>query len=226
MQLDEGMRLHRARLRRSEIADAPQFIADRGSVLVGRGIGLVEAEAADIDQAAHHVGLEARALLVGEEGHRDRPARRHAGLVQCLHDLEPRQHAVIAVVAAAGADGVDMAAGHDRREVLGAGAHADHVADRIDRHGESQRLHPAHDPVATSPVLVGQRQPRAAAAVDGADGSQLVEGAQQAPFIQSQHEFPCGTKTLAVHVPSGKISRRLDPDCLASATGEGHLGRR
>ncbi len=64
------------------------------------------------------------------------------------------------------------------------------------RHGKPQRLHPAHDQVTAHLVLVGERQPRAAAALDGADGRQFVQGAEQAPFIQSQHEFSSGTKTL------------------------------
>ena len=89
--------------------------------------------------------------------------------VQRAHDLEAGQHAVIAVVAAAGAHRVDVAAGHDRGQVLAAGAQADHVADGVDADVEPQRLHPADDQVAADLVLVGERQPRAAAALDGAD---------------------------------------------------------
>ena len=217
MQLDEGMRFQRARLGRAEIADAAQLVADRNAVLVGGGIGLVQPETTGIDQAAHHVGLEARALLVGEEGDGDRPARRGLGLVQRAHDFQAGQHAVIAVIAAAGAHGVDVAAGHHRREVLGAGAHADHVADGIDAHVEARRLHPADDEVAAGLVLVGERQPRAAAAVDGADPGQFVERAEQALFIDTQHDFPNDAKTLDLCTGRRKISRAGDPDCLATA---------
>jgi hypothetical protein len=119
--------------------------------------------------------MEARALLVGEECDRDRTSRRQVRLVQRSHDLEPGQHAVVAVVATAGADRVDVTAGHDGRQSLAALAQAGDVADRVDRDGQAQRLHPAHDQVAARLVLVGERKPRAAAAVDRADRRQGIE---------------------------------------------------
>jgi hypothetical protein len=197
VQLDEGMRLQLAGLRGAEIADAAKLVADRDAVLVGRGIGLVETDASHIDEAAHHVGLEACAFLVGEEGDGDRPPRRHVGGVQRAHDLEAGQHAIVAVIAAAGANRVDMAAGHDGRDVLATGAQADHVPDRVDPDVEAQLLHPVHDEVAAGLVFVGQRQAGAAAAVDGPDGGKVVERAEQAPIIQTQHDFPSRAKTLA-----------------------------
>ena len=139
------------------------------------------------------------------------------GLVQRAHDFQPGQHAVIAVIAAAGAHRVDVAAGHHRREVLGAGANADHVADGIDAHVEARRLHPADHKVAAGLVLVGEGQPRAAAAVDGADLGQFVERAEQALFIDTQHDFPNDAKTLDLCTGRRKISRAGDPDCLATA---------
>ena len=47
--------------------------------------------------------------------------------------LQPGQHAQVAVVAAAGADGVDVAAGHHRRPVAEARIRGDHVADGVHR---------------------------------------------------------------------------------------------
>ena len=79
-----------------------------------------------------------------------------------------------------------------------AGAQADHIADGVDPDVEAQFLHPADDQVAAGLVLVGERQPRAAAAVDGADPGQCVESAEQMAVIQTQHDFPNDTKTLAV----------------------------
>ena len=201
----------------AEIADAAQLIAHRAAVLVGGGIGLVQPQPAGIDQAAQHVGLEARALLVGEERHGDRPARRDLGFVQRPHDLEAGQHAVIAIVTAAGAHRVDVAAGHDRRQVLRSGAQADHVADGVDADVEPERLHPAHDQIAADPVFVGERQPGAATTLDGTDPSQFIQRAQQAPFVEPQHDFPNGAKTLDRRLRQGKISRRVDLDCLARA---------
>ena len=61
-------------------------------------------------------GGEAGALLVGEEGDGQRPAGHDAGPVERLDDLEAGQHAEVAVVPAAGADGVDVGAGHHGSE--------------------------------------------------------------------------------------------------------------
>ncbi len=191
MQLEEGVRLQRAGPGRTEIADAPQLIADRDAVLVGGGIGLVEADATGVDQAAHHVGLEACALLVGEEGDGNRPSCDDLRFVERAHDFKARQHAVVAVVAAAGAHRVDVAAGHDWRQIFLAGAQAHHVADGVDPDIEARRLHPAHDQIAPCLVLVGERQPRATAALDGADPTQLLQRTQQALVVDSQtHWFP------------------------------------
>ena len=89
-----------------------------------------------------------------------------------------------------------MAAGHDRRQVLSSGAEPDHIADGVDPDIEARRLHPANDQVAPGLILIAQRQARAAAAFDGADPGQFVQGAEQAPVIQTQHDFPNDAKTL------------------------------
>ncbi len=104
-----------------------------------------------------------------------------------------------------------------------AGAQADHVADGVDADVEPERLHPAHDQIAADLVFVGERQPGAAAAFDGADSGQFIQRAEQAPFIEPQHDFPNGAKTLDCCSRQGKISRRGDPDCLATAWPGGHL---
>ena len=60
-------------------------------------------------------GREAGALLVGEEGDGDRVRRGDAVLLERLDDLEPGEHAEVAVEAATGGDGVDVRAAHHRR---------------------------------------------------------------------------------------------------------------
>jgi hypothetical protein len=57
------------------VADAAQLLADGGAVDAADRAGLVERERAGIDQAAHGVGLEAHALLVGEGDQRRRGRR-------------------------------------------------------------------------------------------------------------------------------------------------------
>ena len=99
------------------VADAVQLVAEAGAVDAHDVEGLLEGHAPDEDQRAQHVGGEAGALLVGEEGRRPADGRGDAGLLERLDDLEPGQHAEVAVVAAAGADGVDVGAGHDGRAV-------------------------------------------------------------------------------------------------------------
>ena len=61
-------------------------------------------------------------------------------------------------------------------------------------HVEAERLHPADDQVAAGLVLVGERQPGAAAALDGADRGQLVEGVQQMPVIKCNMDSPIGSR--------------------------------
>ena len=182
---------------RAGIADAAQLVADRNAVLVGGGIGLVQPEPAGVDQAAHHVGLEARALLVGEEGDGDRPARRDLGLVQRAHDFEAGQHAVIAVVAAAGAHRVDVAAGHDRREVLARRRERRSRCrwHRCARRGPTAFIQPTtrSRPALSSSVSASRAQPPPSMApICG----QFVERAEQALFIDTQHDFPNDAKTL------------------------------
>src|SRR5262245_39946620 len=60
-----------------------------------------------------------------------------------------------------------MRTGHHRWSVFTAAAKTEDVADHVDRDGQAQVAHPRHDEVARLPVLVSQRQPRAATALDG-----------------------------------------------------------
>ncbi len=94
-----------------------------------RGQRFIQRQAARVHQRAQHVGREAGALLVGEERNDQRPPRDDAGGIERRDHLESREDAQIAVVAPAGAHGVDMRTGHHRRERLRAGAQAEHVAD-------------------------------------------------------------------------------------------------
>ena len=66
------------------------------------------------------------------------------------------------------------------RAVLAPAAQADHIADGVDGDGQAELVHPAHDQVAADPVVVGEREPRAAAAGQRSDPIECVEPAEQA----------------------------------------------
>ena len=110
MQFDEGVRgAIGGTWQRSAISDALEFSTEAGPIVDGFDIeGLLEGHATDVDEAAEHVGSEARALLVGEERDRDRMHRFDTGGVECLDDLETGEYPEVAVEAPPGADGVDM----------------------------------------------------------------------------------------------------------------------
>ena len=152
---------------------------------------MIKAESLDpspagIDQAAHGVGLEARALLVGEGDERQRPARGGTSVVRRLAGFEPGEHAVKPVVAAAGSDCVDVRAEHHRRHVLVPAAHADDVADRVDGDLEPELAHPMHEQVAPGAVLVSEHEPAIAAARERPDAVEGLEPAEQAVAVDAR----------------------------------------
>ena len=90
-------------------ADAFEFVAEPGAVVDGGDVERhFERHPAGEHQAAEHVGRESGALLVGEERHDERPLGDDAVLFQRLGHFQPGEHAEVAVVAAAGAHGVDV----------------------------------------------------------------------------------------------------------------------
>ena len=144
-------------------------------------VGVLEREAADIDQAAHRIGRKARAFFVGESHQRQRPAGDDAGIVERLAGFEPGEHAIETVIAAAGSDRVDMRAEH----------HGARVSSRPPRTPmmlpmasmvtarPSSRIH-SHQQVAPGAVVVGEREPAIAAAGQSTDPIECVKPAEQA----------------------------------------------
>ena len=122
MQLDIGMDVRPADRRVAGVTD-PRRIRRRQTA---PSIAIVASASssdkrAGKDQAAEHVGLEARALLVGEERDGERSSGDDAGIIRAFRSPRgPARTPSAAVVAAAGAHRVDMASGHDRRSVLAA----------------------------------------------------------------------------------------------------------
>ena len=187
VQLDVGVRRRTGHRSVARPADALELVPEHGAIDGDDVEGVLQRHAPGVDEAPEHVGGEAAALLVGEEGHGHRPPGADAGVVERPHDLEPGQHPEGAVVAPAGADGVDVAPGHDRRAVAVAGSAAsrarpggDHVADPVDPHVEAQGAHPPDHELAAAGVLVGERQAAVPAVAGVADRRQGLDVRQQA----------------------------------------------
>jgi hypothetical protein len=162
-------------------ADPLQLVAQDGAVDGDDVQRVLQGHAAHVDQAAQHVGGETAALLVGEEGDGDRAPRADTRVIEGADHLQPGEDAQGAVVAAAGADRVDVAAGHHRRQRrVQPGAGGDHVADPVDADRQPQVPHPAHHQLAAAGVLVGQRQPAVAAVARVAHLGQGHQVGQQA----------------------------------------------
>ncbi len=161
VQLDVGVGHGRRRARhRAGVADALELVAEPGAVVDGTDVeGVLDRHAADVDEAAEHVGREAGALLVGEDADGDRAAGADVVLDQRLEHLQAGEHAEVAVEASAGGDGVDVRAGHHRRRRrVRARPGGDDVADVVDGDGQAEVVHPADDEVAAVAVGVGEGQ--------------------------------------------------------------------
>src|SRR5262249_55416699 len=130
---------------------------------------------------------ETRAFLIGPYHDLDGRIRLIAGIVERADDLEPGEHAIDAVEAAAGRLRVEMAAGHHRREVAAPpGAAREDVAHAIDADAAAGVLAPAHEEVATLAVEIAERQALRAAFRRRPDLGHRHETLPQALFIDAQ----------------------------------------
>ena len=153
---------------------------------------------------AHHHRDEARAFLVRPHRHLDGCARAHAGGIQRAHHLQPGQYAVVAVELAARGLGVDMAAGHHRRQgVVRARAAREDVADGVHADAAAGVSRPAHEQVAALAIQVGEGDAAYAALGCGADLCQLHERLPQARTIDAQRGQIRGRGKVHIH---GKFS--------------------
>ena len=130
---------------------------------------------------ADHRRREARALLVGPGDDLDRRLGLVAEIVQRAHHLEPGHHAVGAVELAAGRLGVEMAAGHDRRQArVAAGPAREDVADPVDRDGAAGLLAPADEEPPRLAVEIARREPAHPALRGRADLAPVPSGSPTA----------------------------------------------
>src|SRR5207249_9030975 len=105
-----------------------------------------------------------RALLVGPGDDLDRRLGLVAEVVQGTHQLEPGHHAISAVEPAAGRLRVEMAAGHDRRQIrIAAGPARENVADPVDRDRAAGLLAPADEEAPRLAVEIAGGEPADAA---------------------------------------------------------------
>ncbi|MNQ66851.1 hypothetical protein D3C85_813530 [compost metagenome] len=164
---------------RPGIADGVQRLADRDALGVALGQGLFQAEFLGEHPGAHHAGGEARAFLVGPDHHLQRRLGLHAQVIQGAQHLQAGQHAEAAVEFAAGGLGVDMAAGHHRRQGgITSGTAGEDITHRVDSHRAAGLFAPAHEQVAGLAIQVAQGQ-TTDSALDG--GTELGQFHQRLP---------------------------------------------
>ena len=91
VQLDERGGCGAWARQRPGVADPHELVTDCRTVDADDVERLLEGQAPDIGERAHHVGLEARAFLVGEERHCEGSACRDARCLEHLDHLEARR---------------------------------------------------------------------------------------------------------------------------------------
>ena len=171
----------------ADVADALEFALDGLAIGIGRGISVFQRESLGEHARSHHHRHEARAFLVGPPSHLDRRLGRDAGVVEGSHHLDAGEHTVVAVELAARGLGVDVAAGHHRRQcIVAAGPAQEAVANLVDGHRHAGFDRPAADQVAALLVQVGQGQAADAALGRGADLREFHQRVPQPGAIDAQ----------------------------------------
>jgi len=180
VQLQVGaQRARHARLG-SQVTDALQLVDQAPAVLVAGVVGVLQRDLAGHHAAGDHGGLKAGALLVGEDRQRHRVARADTLVVQRADRLQRAEHAELAVVLAAGGDGVDVRAHHHRRAAGLAGPLAEDVAHLVHADPQASLAHPGGHEIAAALVLVAEGQAGEAAALGRAHLSELLDRRLQA----------------------------------------------
>ena len=153
MRLEVGLDRAPAAFRFALVADARQLRAEGVAIRVLAAVGPVQVEDTREDARGDHGRGEAGALFVGPDHRLDRCLGLDAVVVEGSDHLEPGEHAVDAVELAAGRLGVQVRAGHDRRQRrVAARAAREDIAHGIHGHGAAGGLAPAHEEIATLPV--------------------------------------------------------------------------
>ena len=203
-----------ADLRRALVADAGEFIADASAIRVLDGVGLRERERTREHARRDHGRRKPRALLVGPRHDLDCALGLQPQIVHGAHDFERGQHTVGAVEFAPRRLGVEVTAGHHRRQVRAfAGTAREDRAHGIDAHAQPRRLAPRDEQIATVAVEIGERE-----AIDPALG-------RRADFRHLQNTLP---ETFAVYPEIGRRAGRRASrlrHALSSRFGDRSLAR-
>ncbi len=207
----------------AQIADALELVAETESVPVPCVVGVFEWNFPGHDAGTDHGGLEARALLVGEDGHGDRMPRLGLLVVERADRLERAEDAQLAVVPPARRHRIGVRAHHDRGQAVRSRARAEDIAHLIDRDGEPGLAHPADKQIAAAPIVVRQRHAGEPALGGGADLAQRVHALFE-PLAIDAHG-PSGGQRLSHGLSSWALAgtaRRVlparDSHCPAGAT--------
>jgi len=171
----------------ADIANALELFAHRLAVLVAGLVGMLEREGASKHPRAHHHRHKTRAFFVGPKSHFNGRFGFDAMVVEASHHFQTSQHAVIAIELAAGGLGVDVAAGHDGRQIgVAPRAAHEHIANLVHRHRHARFAAPLGDQVAPLAVQVAQGQAAHPAFGGGANLGQRHQGVPQSLVIDAQ----------------------------------------
>ncbi|MNF89318.1 hypothetical protein D3C84_718360 [compost metagenome] len=166
------------------VADGIEGLPHADALGVGLGQGFGQGEFPGEHPRAHHAGGKARALLVGPDHHFQRRLGLDLEVVERAHHFQARQHAEAAVELAAGGLGVDVAAGHHRRQLrVAPSAPGKDIAHPIDADAAPGLLGPLHEQIAGLSVEVGQRQPADPALDRSAEAGQVHQRRPQAVTV-------------------------------------------
>ena len=141
------------------ITNGIQGLGYRHALGVGLGQGFFKGEFFCKDSGAHHARRKPRAFFVGPHHHFQRCPGLDVEVVECAQYFDASQHPVATVEFAAGGLGVDMAAGHHRRQVgIEPRTAGENIAHRVDADRAARFFTPAYKDVPGLTVEVGQGQ--------------------------------------------------------------------
>ena len=226
--LDMSLEIRRYRVltdrRRPGKADALQFGAERqvGRIVVAGRQSVIQPEHPGEDARADHRRGEPRALLVGPRDDLYGRLGLVAEVVQGAHHLEPGHHPIGPVEPAPGGLGIEVAAGHDRRQIgVAAGPAGKDVADSVHRDAAAGRLAPVDEEAPRLAVEVARGEPAHPALLGRTDPGQLHQARPQ----------PLAVHRQIAHVSSSRAIERspnLSAAILVSSgvVGQGYAVRR
>ena len=163
------------------IADGIECFAHGDAVGIDFGQGFLQRKFFREDPRAHHARRKTRALFVGPDHNLQRGLGFHAQIVERAQHLNAGQHTKAAIELATGGLGVDVAAGHYRRQVrIAPGTAGENIADRVDADGAARLFAPPDKDIPSLAIKVSQGQATDTAFDRGAKLGQFHERLPQA----------------------------------------------